>query len=104
VAVIFGILYLCLSGKTVFSLLPSNAISKAFATVSTFIFLNHYAWCGFFHTKYADRELKEMLPYFLLCVAMSVVATWILTTLTNLLLKKIKEKKKQKAKTLTATV
>ena len=57
-----------------------------------------------FDSSRLPKELKEMLPYFLLCVAMSVVATWILTTLTNLLLKKIKEKKKQKAETLTATV
>ena len=102
VAVIFGILYVCLSGKTVFSLLPSNAISKAFATVSTYIFLNHYAWCRYFHTRFPERDKTELVGWFLLCVAVSSLVAWGLTTLANLLVKKVKEAKKRKAEATSA--
>lgn len=97
VAVIFGILYVCLSDKSLFSLLPSGKVSKAFATVSTYIFMNHFAWCIYFHTEYAGSMRFRVLPYFLLCVAGSSVAVWLLSTLAEYFLKRIKEARRKKA-------
>lgn len=93
-AVLFGILYLALSGKTLFSRIPANPVSRVMATVSTYIFLNHYPWCVYFSQTYFDTNLRtreEMFWPFLGCVATSALATWTLTVVTRRLLKQIKK-------------
>ncbi|MBR2353374.1 MAG: acyltransferase [Clostridia bacterium] len=96
-ALIFGVLYLALSGKTLFSLIPANPVSRAMATISTYIYLNHYAWNIYFDQTYADRTQEEMLGWYILCVAASSLAAWGLTKLTSWGIRTVKRRKTEKA-------
>ncbi|MBQ9086418.1 MAG: hypothetical protein IJY47_04445 [Clostridia bacterium] len=80
-AVIFLILYMILSGKTFFSLLPSSRLSRVLATVSTYIYLNHYPWSVYLDQVEPNRSPWGTLPRYLLLVALSSGIVWGLTTL-----------------------
>lgn len=91
-AAIFLILLLILSERTLFSLLPSGRISRALATVSTFVYLNHYPWSVYLSLTYPHKTPWERLPVYLLCVALSSGLAFGLTTLAELWIRKHRER------------
>ncbi len=83
VAVIFGVLYIALSQRSLFSLFICHKWTAILSTCSTYMFMNHYAWNQYFKNIHPEKTLKETLPWYLLCVAASSLAVWVLTKLTE---------------------
>ena len=96
VALIFGLLYLAFSGKTVLALVGSRKITGVLATASTYIFLNHYYWKMIIRNRYATVSVGKLLPLYLLMIALSSVLAWGLTEITYLLIRKLKKVKNGK--------
>lgn len=84
---IFLFLSLVLSGKTLLSLVPSSKLSRALATVSTFVYLNHYPWSVYLTYAYPEQTVWQRMPRYFICVAASSLLVWGLTTLCEYLLR-----------------
>jgi len=89
-AVLFGVLYLELSQKTLLSLVFRHRWTGALSTISSYVFMNHYPWAQYFLNRFPNASWKKVLPWFLLCVAVSSVAVFVLTQLSELILKKLR--------------
>ncbi len=90
-AVLFVVLYLELSGKTVLSLLFSHRWTGVLANISRYVFLNHYAWSQYFLIQHSDIKPEKMIFWYLLCIAASSSAVALLTYLTRLAIKGIRK-------------
>ena len=89
VALLFGILWIALSGKAWHTSHISTKKSKILSEVSLFLFLNHYPWCYYFKDQYSTvEEGIRLLPKVALCVALSCAVVWGITTLTRFLIKR----------------
>lgn len=94
----FGILWIALSGKAWHTQRISVKWSKIFSDISLFLFLNHVPWCYYFGERYSTtEEALRLLPQAVLCVASSCVVAWGLTTLTRIVIKKVKERSEKRA-------
>ena len=94
VAVLFGILYLALSEKSLIAHYCKHRYTKILATWSTYIYLNHYAWNIYFKNVLAtNKSPLQLLPWYLLCVAASCTVAWSLSALCKFGCKKIAQKK-----------
>ena len=89
---IFLFLSLVLSGKTLLSLVPSGKLSRALATVSTFVYLNHYPWSVYLSYAYPQLTAWQRLPRYLICVTTSCLLVWGLTTLCEYFLRLAKKR------------
>ncbi len=89
-AVLFVVLYLELSRKTVLSIIFRHKWTRILSTVSSYIFMNHYAWAQYFINNHPDLTWQQQLPWYLLCVAVSSSAVALLTFLTRMAVKGIK--------------
>lgn len=98
-AILFAVLYLELSEKTMLSFVFRHRWTKVLSTISRYVFLNHYAWSRYFIIKHKNLTAEEALPWYLLCIATSSVVVWLLTCLVKLAIRgiqKIKTKKSDK--------
>ena len=94
VAVLFGILYLALSEKSLIAHYCKHRYTKILATWSTYIYLNHYAWNIYFKNVLpTNKSPLQLLPWYLLCVAASCTVAWSLSALCKFGCKKIAQKK-----------
>ncbi len=92
-AVIFGILYLELSEKSLIAHYCKHRFTKVLATWSTYIYLNHYAWNIYFkNILITDKTPIQLLPWYALCVVTSCVVVWALILLYEFVKKKIVER------------
>ncbi len=82
-AAIFAVLYIALAERSVFSLFICRKWTGVLSTCSTYMFMNHYAWNQYFKNMHPEKTLQETLPWYLLCVAVSSLAAWVLTRLTE---------------------
>ena len=89
-AALFGALYLELSQKTILSLIFRHRWTSILSTVSTYVFMNHYAWAQYFLTLYPNSTWQEVLPWYLLCTAVSSCAVALLTFIVRFTAKKLK--------------
>lgn len=89
VAMLFGILWIALSGKAWHTPLISTAKSKIFSEISLLLFFNHFPWCTYFKNKYSTtEEAFRLLPWAVLCIACSCAVVWGLTKLTRFVIKR----------------
>ena len=87
--VIFLILYFELSEKSLIAHYCKHRFTKALATASTYIYMNHYAWNIYFkHIMITEKTPFQLLPWYVLCVATSSVAAWLLTVLVRFVCRK----------------
>ena len=94
-AALFFALYLDLSGKTFLSVIFRHKWVGVLSTISSYVFMNHYAWAQYFVIHYPDASWKQTLPWYLLCVAVSSAAVMLATFVTRLVIRKIKNSAKE---------
>ncbi len=90
-AILFGVLFLELSGKTFLSVILRHKWVGVLSTISSYVFMNHYAWAQYFVAHYPDTSWHQTLPWYLLCVAASSAAVMLATFVTRLVIRKIKK-------------
>ena len=95
VPVMFGVLYIAFSQKSLFCLFINHKWTSVLSTCSTFIFMNHFSWAQYFKASYPEKSKPELLPWYILCTVVSSVVVFLLTKLTELLIGKIKAGRKK---------
>ncbi|MBQ8141186.1 MAG: acyltransferase family protein [Clostridia bacterium] len=93
--IMFGVLYIAFSQKSIFALFINHKWTGILSACSIYTFMNHLAWSQYFKYTYPDKTKFELLPWYILCVIVSSVCVWLLTKLTELILRKIKERRKK---------
>lgn len=91
-APLFLLLYIELSGKSLFKYITNYKWTHVLSTASLYIYMNHFAWRMFFDTNYAGYDRITLLPWYLLCVALSSSAVCLLTYVTRKIIRVIKNK------------
>lgn len=98
VPIMFAVLYLAFSKKTLFALFINHKWTTIFSTFSTYMYLNHYAWAQYFIIKHADKPQTKLLPWYVLCIIVSSACVYGLTKLTEWIIAKIRFYKKEEKK------
>ena len=83
VAALFGVLYIALSQRSLFSLVIHHKWTGVLTQISMYAFLNHYAWNQYVIRRFSEKTLVQILPWYLLGVAVFSALAWSLTHITR---------------------
>ena len=79
IPLLFGLLYIGIGGRSLFSLLWSRLNLKLLGTVSTVVYLNHHYWYVYLNKFFPNYYTKgQFMLRYLALVAISSAAVWLL--------------------------
>lgn len=93
VPLMFGLLYIGISGRSLFSLLWNRLKLGWLGTISTVVYLNHHYWCVYLNKFYPGYYSKgQFLIRYLALVAVSSTLVWLLKLAVDAIIRRFRRK------------